>query len=68
MGRKPCTEGPRAEVVPRGWLTDDPFLAGYGAVQALPGLLFTFAAYPGTAVRWLVVAASAAAGQRLLGP
>jgi chromate transporter len=40
----------RAEVVPRGWLTDDQFLAGYGAAQALPGPLFTFAAYLGAAM------------------
>lgn len=48
----------RAEVVPRGWLSDDRFLAGYGAAQALPGPLFTFAAYLGAAMdgvgpRWL---------------
>ncbi len=40
----------RAEVVPTGWLADDAFLAGYGAAQALPGPLFTFAAYLGTAM------------------
>lgn len=38
----------RAEVVPPGWVTDDAFLAGYGAAQALPGPLFTFSAYLGT--------------------
>jgi chromate transporter len=38
----------RAEVVPPGWVTDNTFLAGYGAVQAAPGPLFTFAAYLGT--------------------
>ena len=47
----------RAEVVPRGWLTDDHFLAGYGAAQAMPGPLFSFAAYLGAAmdggVRWV---------------
>ncbi|MFO0875341.1 MAG: chromate efflux transporter [Phycisphaerales bacterium] len=37
----------RAEVVPRGWVSDDAFLAGYGAAQALPGPLFTFAGYLG---------------------
>jgi len=37
----------RAEVVPPGWLTDAQFLAGYGAAQAVPGPLFTFAAYLG---------------------
>ncbi len=36
-----------AEVVPVGWVTDDAFLAGYGATQAVPGPLFTFAAYLG---------------------
>jgi chromate transporter len=41
----------RAEVVPAGWLTDDEFLAGYGVAQAVPGPLFTFAAYLGTAAR-----------------
>jgi chromate transporter len=40
----------RAEVVPRGWVNDDSFLAGYGAAQALPGPLFTFAAYLGAAM------------------
>jgi chromate transporter len=41
----------RAEVVPAGWLTDDEFLAGYGVAQAVPGPLFTFAAYLGTAAK-----------------
>lgn len=40
----------RAEMVPRGWLGDAQFLAGYGAAQALPGPLFTFAAYLGAAM------------------
>jgi chromate transporter len=39
----------QTEVVPSGWLTDDQFLAGYGAAQAVPGPLFTFAAYLGAA-------------------
>lgn len=34
-------------VVPQGWVGDDMFLAGYGAAQAVPGPLFTFAAYLG---------------------
>jgi chromate transporter len=34
-------------VVAPGWVGDDPFLAGYGAAQAVPGPLFTFAAYLG---------------------
>jgi len=36
-----------AAVVPPGWVTNDQFLAGYGAAQAVPGPLFTFAAYLG---------------------
>ncbi|WKA56584.1 chromate transporter [Planococcus shixiaomingii] len=35
------------EFVPTGWLTEEAFLAGYGATQAVPGPLFTFAAYLG---------------------
>ncbi len=41
----------RAEIVPRGWLTDDRFLAGYAAAQALPGPMFAFSAYLGAAMR-----------------
>jgi chromate transporter len=37
----------QAAVVPPGWVTNDAFLAGYGAAQAVPGPLFTFAAYLG---------------------
>jgi chromate transporter len=37
----------RASVVPQGWVSDELFLAGYGAAQAVPGPLFTFAAYLG---------------------
>jgi len=37
-------------VVPPGWIGSDAFLAGYGAAQAVPGPLFTFAAYLGTAM------------------
>lgn len=37
----------QAELVTPGWLGADPFLAGYGAAQALPGPLFAFAAYAG---------------------
>lgn len=36
------------EVVKSGWISHDQFLAGYGAAQAVPGPLFTFAAYLGT--------------------
>lgn len=48
----------RLEIVPRGWLTDDQFLAGYAAAQALPGPMFAFSAYLGAAMtsgptRWL---------------
>lgn len=35
------------EFVPTGWLSEEAFLAGYGATQAVPGPLFTFAAYLG---------------------
>ena len=35
------------EVVPTGWVTNDQFLAGYAAAQAVPGPLFTFSAYLG---------------------
>lgn len=35
------------EVVPVGWVDNEAFLAGYGAAQAVPGPLFTFAAYLG---------------------
>jgi chromate transporter len=41
----------RAEVVPPGWLADGEFLAGYGVAQAVPGPLFTFAAYLGTVAK-----------------
>lgn len=39
-----------AEVVPTELVTKDEFLAGYGAAQAVPGPLFTFSAYLGTAM------------------
>ncbi len=38
----------RNAVVVPGWVSDNSFLAGYGAAQAVPGPLFTFAAYLGT--------------------
>lgn len=41
----------REAFVAPGWLSDDAFLAGYGAAQAVPGPLFTFAAYLGAVVR-----------------
>jgi chromate transporter len=37
-----------AETVRTGWVDRDTFLAGYGAAQALPGPLFTFAGFLGT--------------------
>ena len=37
----------QAELVPRGWIDGEAFLAGYGVAQAVPGPLFTFAAYLG---------------------
>ena len=37
----------QSEVVPPGWVTQEEFIAGYGAAQAVPGPLFTFAAYLG---------------------
>ena len=40
----------QAEVVPPGWVANDAFLAGYGAAQAVPGPLFTFAAYLGAVI------------------
>lgn len=42
----PLLEG---SVVGPGWVDPDTFLAGYGAAQAVPGPLFTFAAYLGAA-------------------
>jgi chromate transporter len=39
----------QASVVPRGWLSNESFLLGYGATQAMPGPLFSFAAYLGSA-------------------
>lgn len=40
-----------AEVVEPGWVSEADFLAGYGAAQAVPGPLFTFAAYLGAVMR-----------------
>lgn len=40
----------REAFVTPSWLSDDTFLAGYGAAQAVPGPLFTFAAFLGTVV------------------
>jgi chromate transporter len=53
-------------VVGSGWVSEESFLAGYGAAQALPGPLFSFSAYLGAAAEpepnglagaWLAVAA-----------
>lgn len=39
------------EVVPAGWVTNDQFITGYAAAQAIPGPLFTFSAYLGAVSR-----------------
>lgn len=59
----PLLEG---EVVDPGWTTRERFLAGYGAAQAVPGPLFSFAAYLGfvldtTPTRWAGAALALAA-------
>jgi chromate transporter len=41
----------REAFVSTGWVSDDVFLAGYGAAQAVPGPLFSFAAYLGAVVK-----------------
>jgi chromate transporter len=41
----------QAEVVPTGWVSNTSFLAGYGAAQAVPGPLFTFAAFLGASMK-----------------
>src|SRR3989442_6890268 len=38
------------EVVPPGWVSQEQFVVGYGAAQAVPGPLFTFAPYLGAAI------------------
>ncbi len=40
----------RDAVVAPGWVSDSAFLSGYGAAQAVPGPLFSFAAYLGAVV------------------
>jgi len=40
----------QSAVISSGWVTEDAFIAGYGATQAVPGPLFTFAAYLGAVV------------------
>ena len=39
----------QAQVVPKGWVDNNTFLAGYGFAQALPGPIFSFAAFLGAA-------------------
>jgi chromate transporter len=41
----------REATVTPGWVSDDAFLAGYGAAQAVPGPLFTFTAYLGAVMK-----------------
>ena len=41
----------QTQVVSRGWVDDGTFVAGYGLVQAMPGPLFSFAAFLGTAAK-----------------
>jgi chromate transporter len=41
----------REAFVAPGWVSDDAFLAGYGAAQAVPGPVFTFAAYLGAVLK-----------------
>lgn len=50
------------EVVPVGWISQQDFIAGYGATQAVPGPLFTFAAYLGAMIKggWGAVLATIA--------
>jgi chromate transporter len=40
----------QSEVVPTGWVSNDMFLTGYGAAQAVPGPLFTFSAFLGASI------------------
>lgn len=40
----------QAQVVQPGWVSNEVFLAGYGAVQAMPGPLFTFSAFLGASM------------------
>lgn len=40
----------QAATVPNGWVANDTFLAGYGVAQAVPGPLFTFAAFLGASM------------------
>ena len=40
----------QAATVPNSWVNNDAFLAGYGVAQAMPGPLFTFAAFLGASM------------------
>ena len=42
----------QTEVVSPGWITNEQFVAGYGATQAVPGPLFTFSAYLGAVMSY----------------
>jgi chromate transporter len=57
----------RGTVVARGWVSDGAFLAGYGAAQAVPGPLFSFAAYLGAVIAGVPGAILALAGLFLPG-
>ncbi|WP_274363532.1 chromate transporter [Paenibacillus thermotolerans] len=50
------------ELVPAGWVSEAEFLAGYGATQAVPGPMFTFAAYLGAVINGWAGALIATAG------
>ncbi|MEI7027243.1 chromate efflux transporter [Paenibacillus sp. y28] len=50
------------EVVPTGWVSQEDFLTGYGAAQAVPGPLFTFASYIGAMAGGVPGAAAATLG------
>ena len=52
----------RAAVVAPGWVPENTFLAGYGAAQAVPGPLFSFAAYLGAVAAGPLGAAVALVG------
>jgi len=51
----------RDAMVPAGWISDDDFLTGYGLAQAVPGPLFTLAAYLGASTRFVDAPALGAA-------
>lgn len=50
------------EIVPVGWVSEQDFLAGYGATQAVPGPLFTFSAYLGAVAMGIPGAVAATLG------